>query len=311
MSSTTPTPYPSNPTSSSDNLTIPRVDTAASTLQSTSPDARSPTATAVDLNAALAEQQQQKKKVDEPLRSGLPQSDDVTFPINNGFEDELARNVTLDANGNPIKLSQTKKWALLALLSLAFFIDIWAYSYVLTDQNVMISYTDTFVSAFFIFTDQISTDLNILFEQQSWVIVSYRLTLQNLLARYMLTREQQTSYAVTFASFLLFWGRVSDLYSPKPVFSYGFVALGIINLVISFLPEKFSFFVLRAISGIAGATLIPAAFRLIVVIFEPEELNKAFTIYGLSGALANVTGIIIAGFISYIPGGGQMQDWRW
>ncbi len=95
------------------------------------------------------------------------------------------------------------------------------------------------------------------------------------------------------------------------MFSFGFIALGIINLVISFLPDKFSFFVLRAISGVAGATLIPAAFRIIVVIFEPHELNKAFTIYGLSGALANVSGLMIAGFISYIPGSGQMTDWRW
>lgn len=45
-------------------------------------------------------------------------------------------------------------------------------------------------SAFFVFTGVISRDLDIPFEQQSWII---------------------TSYTVTFASFLLFWGRVSDL----------------------------------------------------------------------------------------------------
>ena len=61
-------------------------------------------------------------------------------------------------------------------------------------------------------TDPISVDLNVPFESQSWVI---------------------TAYAVTFAAFLLFWGRVSDLYSAKPVFAYGFMALGVLDLVIS------------------------------------------------------------------------------
>jgi MFS family permease len=128
------------------------------------------------------------------------------------------------------------------------------------------------------------------FEQQSWII---------------------TSYAVTFAAFLLFFGRVSDLYSAKPVFTWGFLMLGVLNLVISFLPNKYSFFVLRALAGIAGAGLIPASYRLIVHVFPADELSKAFTLYGMSGAVSNVTGTLVAGFIMYIPGTGQMAAWRW
>ena len=116
---------------------------------------------------------------------------------------------------------------------------------------------------------------------------------------------------MTFAAFLLFWGRVSDLYSAKPVFAFGFLALGILDLIISFLPDRYSFFVIRAISGIAGASLIPAGYRLIVAVFEPQELGKALTIYGMSGALANVTGVLIAGFVEYIPTKGQGEAWRW
>ena len=77
------------------------------------------------------------------------------------------------------------------------------------------------------------------------------------------------------------------------------------------LPDRFSFFILRAISGIAGACLIPASYRLIVAVFEPHELGKAFTLFGMSGALANVTGIIVAGFVEYIPSSGQGAPWRW
>jgi MFS family permease len=100
------------------------------------------------------------------------------------------------------------------------------------------------------------------------------------------------------------------LFSAKPVFTWGFLWLGLLNVVISFLPDKYSFFVLRAISGIAGSCLIPAAYRLIPSVFEPSELGKAFTLFGMSGAVANVSGIIIAGFIEYIPTSGQGAPWR-
>lgn len=141
------------------------------------------------------------------------------------------------------------------------------------------SYLSLFYSAFFVLTDSVAKDLKILFAQQSWVI---------------------TSYSVTFSAFLLFWGRVADLYSAKPVFTYGFVWLGILSLIISFLKDKYSFFVLRALAGIAGSCLVPSAYRLITHVFEPQELAYAFTVYGISGSLASVSGMIVAGFIGHI-----------
>ena len=115
---------------------------------------------------------------------------------------------------------------------------------------------------------------------------------------------------MTFGAFLLFWGRVSDLYSAKPVFCYGFLVLGFLQLIISFLPDRFSFFILRAVSGIAGSCLIPSSYRLITAVFEKEELGKAFTLFGMSGALANVTGTIAGGVVAYIPTHGQGAAWR-
>ena len=239
----------------------------------------SPVATVVDDDT---KSRTEDKAEDSRARSPVP-------PQGQGSADKKG---TPSINSQPLatQIPQAKKWGLLGVFSLAFFVDIWSYS------------------AFFLFTDPISIDLDVEFAQQSWIIVSNPtpLSQQELFIDY-----SQTSYAVTFAAFLLFWGRVSDLYSAKPVFAYGFLALGVLNTIISFLPDKYSFFILRAVSGIAGATLIPAAFRLIVAIFEPHELSRAFTIYGMSGALANVTGTIIAGLLEYIPTGGQGAPWRW
>lgn len=168
--------------------------------------------------------------------------------------------------------TQRKKWALLAVFSLSFFLNCWG------------------VAAMFIFTGPICRDLSIVVQQHSWVI---------------------NSYGATFAAFLLFWGRMADIYSAKSVFVYGFIALGLMNLVLSFLADKYSFLIIRALSGIAAAAVIPAGYRLIVSIFEPKELGKALALYGMSGGLANVLGNIGAGAIDMIPATGQMVGWRW
>ena len=102
-----------------------------------------------------------------------------------------------------------------------------------------------------------------------------------------------------------------DLFSPRIVFILGFTALGVLNLVISFLPDKYSFFIFRALSGVAGASLIPASYRLITATFEGRQLQMALTLYGVSGAVANATGLIVSGVIELIPGTGQMKAWRW
>ncbi|KAE8543003.1 hypothetical protein D1P53_000490 [Cryptococcus gattii VGV] len=174
--------------------------------------------------------------------------------------------------GDLNKLSPSRKWFLLLVFSVAQYLDVCS------------------VSALFVLTDAIQKNLDIQYEASSWII---------------------TSYSVTFASFLLFWGRVADLYSAKAVFAYGFLGLGALNLIISFMPNQYAYFIFRALSGIAGAATIPSAFRLILALFEPQELNLALTIFGLSGAIANVTGLVIAGFFGFITANGQQAGWRW
>lgn len=71
-----------------------------------------------------------------------------------------------------VALSQRRKWSLLMIFSLSMMVDgtnleVYCVSLLLTWLSVW-SY-----SAFYIFTDPICKDLNILFEQQSWVIVSW------------------------------------------------------------------------------------------------------------------------------------------
>ena len=65
------------------------------------------------------------------------------------------------------------------------------------------------------------------------------------------------TYSLAFASTLLFAGRIADLFAPNRVFSIGFALLSVLYLVISFLTEQYSFFVLRAVSALFAVLTIP------------------------------------------------------
>lgn len=56
---------------------------------------------------------------------------------------------------------------------------------------------------------------------------------------------------------------------------------------------------------------IPSAFRLILAVFEPGEVQAALALFGMSAALANATGLLIGGGFGSISSTGQMSGWRW
>lgn len=94
----------------------------------------------------------------------------------------------------------------------------------------------------------------------------------------------QTSYSLAFAGCLLLAGRLSDLYPPHRVFAFGFLGLGILNLIVSFMTDKYAFFVLRALSGVAASFTIPSALNMIVQMY-PDRTEQAakLALFGLAG----------------------------
>ncbi len=73
-----------------------------------------------------------------------------------------------------------------------------------------------------------------------------------------------------------------------------------------------SFFVFRGLCGLFCSATIPAAFRLIMMVFhDGPERATAITVFSLSGAVANAAGLVLAAFFGFIHEDGQMQAWRW
>lgn len=105
---------------------------------------------------------------------------------------------------------------------------------------------------------QISRDIELEISQIVWIITSCVLPISttNDAAAAKLT----VSYSIAFAAFLLFAGRLADIFRAQYCFLAGFFGLGVLSLVTSFVTSnKYGFLILRGLGGIFGALTIPAS----------------------------------------------------
>ncbi|MYZ17814.1 MFS transporter, partial [Streptomyces sp. SID337] len=95
-----------------------------------------------------------------------------------------------------------------------------------------------------------------------------------------------TAYALAFGSLLLLGGRIADLVGRKVVFLAGLAGFAVAS-ALGGAATSFSMLVAaRALQGVFGALLAPAALSLLTTTFtDPRERAKAFGIYGaIAGA---------------------------
>ncbi|KAG1864990.1 major facilitator superfamily domain-containing protein [Suillus subalutaceus] len=156
----------------------------------------------------------------------------------------------------PKKLSLARRLILLAMFCLAQFLD---------------SFNN---SALFSAIPRLEVSMGMTESQSTWIISAFQLT---------------------FASFLLISGRISDVYNPKSVFIGGVSGLGVISLCAGFVNDTILVIVLRALSGIASSMTIPSALILLVNVFpEPLEQARAIGLFGGCGSVANILGLVIS-----------------
>ncbi|HEX5911145.1 MAG TPA: MFS transporter, partial [Thermoleophilaceae bacterium] len=95
-----------------------------------------------------------------------------------------------------------------------------------------------------------------------------------------------TAYALAFGSLLLLGGRISDLFGRKRAFVTGLLGFAAAS-AIGGAAQSFGVLVgARALQGVFGALLAPAALSLLATIFTtPSERGKAFGVFGaIAGA---------------------------
>jgi EmrB/QacA subfamily drug resistance transporter len=115
-----------------------------------------------------------------------------------------------------------------------------------------------------------------------------------------------TGYTLTFGGFLLLGGKLADRVGRRRIFILGAGLFAVASLVGGLSQNLGTLVVMRAIQGVGGALMSPAALSIITVVFEEgKERNKALGIWAAITAGGAALGLILGGLLT------EYASWRW
>ena len=153
-----------------------------------------------------------------------------------------------------------RKWFALAVLCLAFFMDILDVAIV----NVALP--------------TIQEDLDFSQQNLAWVV---------------------SAYALTYGGLLLLGGRIADTLGRRMIFMAGVVMFGASSLVAALAWADSVLIAARAFQGVGAAMMTPAALSLLMNTFtEGGDRNKALGIWGAVGASGGTIGVLLGGIFT-------------
>jgi len=131
----------------------------------------------------------------------------------------------------------------------------------------------------------IKTDLHFTQESLQWVV---------------------TAYAILFGGLLLLGGRLADLLGRRRLFIAGVALFGVSSLLSGLAWSEASLIVFRAMQGLSGALLSPAALSILTTTFrEGRERNIALGVWGAASGSGGAAGVLLGGALTSYLG------WSW
>ncbi|MEV4135112.1 MFS transporter [Dactylosporangium sp. NPDC049742] len=114
------------------------------------------------------------------------------------------------------------------------------------------------------------------------------------------------AYTLAFGGLLLLGGRVTDLLGRRRAFLIGLTGFAVASALGGAATGSAMLITARALQGVFGALLSPAALAMVTVMFtEPKERGKAFGIYNAVAGSGLAAGLILGGVLT------QFLNWRW
>lgn len=108
-----------------------------------------------------------------------------------------------------------------------------------------------------------------------------------------------SAYAIMFGGTLLLGGRLADLLGRRRLFLVGLAVFSLSSLACGLAWSEGSLIAFRAVQGIGGALLAPAALSLLMTTFaDGPERNFALGIYGAASGSGAAVGVLLGGVLT-------------
>lgn len=115
-----------------------------------------------------------------------------------------------------------------------------------------------------------------------------------------------TAYALAFGSLLLLGGRIADVFGRKRTFLVGLLGFAAASALGGVAGDFEVLVTARALQGVFGALLAPAALSLLTTTFtSPDERGKAFGVFGAIAGAGGAVGLLFGGVLT------EYLSWRW
>jgi EmrB/QacA subfamily drug resistance transporter len=115
-----------------------------------------------------------------------------------------------------------------------------------------------------------------------------------------------TAYSILFGGVLLLGGRMADLLGRRTVFMAGLALFTLSSLLNGFAWSEGSLITFRALQGLGGALLSPAALSILTTTFrEGRERNLALGIWGAASGSGGAAGVLLGGVLT------SSLSWSW
>jgi EmrB/QacA subfamily drug resistance transporter len=115
-----------------------------------------------------------------------------------------------------------------------------------------------------------------------------------------------TAYAILFGGTLLLGGRLADLLGRRRLFMSGVAVFTVGSLLSGLAWSAAALIVTRALQGLGGALLAPAALSIIVTTFrEGPDRNRALGVMGAASGSGGAVGVLLGGILT------SDLSWSW
>src|SRR5918992_4862833 len=114
------------------------------------------------------------------------------------------------------------------------------------------------------------------------------------------------AYLLTFGGFLLLGGRAGDLFGRRRVFAFGLAVFTLASLLCGLAGGQVVLVAARALEGVGGAIIAPAALSIIITTFkDPGERARAMGIWAFVVSGGASVGVLLGGVLT------QAWSWPW